>query len=122
MKVIISKDQFNHRKHQIINFMAACEAPYEEIEKMEESFNKLKSVKTDLLTVVVDNDDVIIIIDDAFENEIMDVLVDNAPMILTSAKALAMVWKAFSKKMSNVYEKHLGHFYCQLVDQFGEKE
>ena len=122
MKIIISKAQFNHRKHQIIDFMAACEAPYEEIEKMEESFNKLKSVKTDLLTVIVDNDDVVIVVDDTFENEIMDVLIDNAPMVLTAAKALAMVWKAFSKKMGKVYEKHVGHFYDQLVDQFGEKE
>ena len=122
MKIIISKAQFNHRKQQILDFMAACEASYEEIEKAAESFDKLKTVKTDLLTVIVDNDDVVIVVDDTFENEIMDVLIDNAPMVLTAAKALAMVWKAFSKKMGKVYEKHVGHFYDQLVDQFGEKE
>ena len=69
MKIIVSRNQFEKRRAQFIDLMIACDASLKEIEEVANM--TLKEINTDLLKVVIDNDDIIIIVDDSLEDELM---------------------------------------------------
>lgn len=115
MKIIISKSLFEKRKEQIVRLLTECKASASDINVALSM--QLKEINTDLIKIVIDNDDVIIVIDDTMENELMEAIVDAAPLIMASAKALATLLKAFNKKLTRIYDRHIGKFYYQLLRQ-----
>lgn len=120
MKIIITKELFEARKEQFARLLIGCEASLYEVNAVLNA--EIKEISTDLIKIRIDDNDIVIIINDEMESEILEVIIDNAPLVLASAKALMMLLKAFDKKLKGIYEKHVGHFYDQLKQQFGSKD
>ena len=90
MKIIVSKALFETRKSQMVRLLTECEASASDINAVL-NMQQLKEINTDLIKIVIDNDDVIIVIDDTLENELMEAIIDAAPLIMAVTIPLAVI-------------------------------
>ena len=110
MKIIVSKEQVENRKNQIVRFMEALEAPYKEIEKVEFAIDNMKPFSTSLISMYQFDNEWCIEVNDEIENELVEIVISNAPLIVSALKTLALVVKTFTGQYKNKVRKFKNQF------------
>ena len=118
MKIIVSKEQVENRKNQIVRFMEALEAPYKEIDKVEKAINSMKPFNTSIISMYQFDNEWCIEVNDEVENELMEIVISNAPLIVSALKTLMLVVKTFTGQ----YKNKLNEFAEKFISEYKENE
>ena len=111
MKIIVSKKQVESHKRQIVCFMEALEAPYEEIEKVKFSIdNNMKPFSTSLISMYQFDNEWCIEVNDEIENEFAELIISNAPLIVSALKTLVLLVETFAGQYKNKVRKFKNQF------------
>ncbi len=118
MKIIVSKEQLQRRKDQIVRFMEALEAPHKEIDRMEDAINNMKPFKTSLLSMYQFDNEWCVEVNDEIENEFAELIIANAPLIVSALKTLVLLVETFAGQYKNKVRK----FKKQFISEYKENE
>ena len=118
MKIIVSKEQVENRKNQIVRFMEALKAPYEEMEKVKFAIDNMKPFSTSLISMYQFDNEWCIEVDDAIENELVEIVISNAPLIVSALKTLVLVVKTFTGQ----YKNKVNQFVEKFISEYKENE
>ena len=118
MKIIVSKEQVENRKNQIVRFMEALEAPYKEIDKVKFSIDNMRPFSTSLISMYQFDNEWCIEVNDEIENEFAELIIANAPLIVSALKTLVLLVETFAGQYKNKIRK----FKKQFISEYKENE
>ena len=118
MKIIVSKKQVENRKNQVIRFMEALEAPYKEIDKVKFAIDNMKPFNTSLISMYQFDNEWCIEVNDEIENEFAELIIANAPLIVSALKTLVLLVETFAGQYKNKIRK----FKKQFISEYKENE
>ena len=110
MKIIVSKKQVENRKNQIVRFMEALEAPYKEIGKVKLAIDNMKPFSTSLISMYQFDNEWCIEVNDEIENEFAELIISNAPLIVSALKTLVLLVETFAGQYKNKVRKFKNQF------------
>ena len=110
MKIIVSKEQVENRKNQIVRFMEALEAPYKEIDKVKFSIDNMRPFSTSLISMYQFDNEWCIEVNDEIENEFAELIIANAPLIVSALKTLVLLVETFAGQYKNKVRKFKNQF------------
>ena len=110
MKIIVSKEQVENRKNQIVRFMEALEAPYKEIGKVKLAIDNMKPFSTSLISMYQFDNEWCIEVNDEIENEFAELIISNAPLIVSALKTLVLLVETFAGQYKNKVRKFKNQF------------
>ena len=106
MLIIESVKTIEKRKEQYAKIMRAAGANWKDVLAFETMpIKSMPSIETSLIKISVNGENVVVEINDQYEEQILDVVADNAELILSTAKTFFVALKSMLKSITAIQKR-----------------
>lgn len=103
MLIIESVKTIEKRKEQYAKIMRAAGADWKDVVAFETMpIKSMPSIETSLIKISVNGENVIVEINDKYEEQLLDVVADNAELVLSTAKTFFVALKSMLKSITAI--------------------